>query len=254
MTRTGNTVSPLAFIPGERWEDHALWPYQRLGRENGVNGRLKKRPGASPYRNGWPPLASVTQSGWGTRFSHPEPLKRSTEVLFATLKAIDPETAAHSLRVTGLALRLANHLGLETLDLEVLEITGILHDIGKMAIAADVLRKPAPLAPEEMAAIKRHPALGKAIVEMLGFTPQNRLILHHHEHWNGRGYPQGLAGDEIPLLCQVICLADSYDALTSDRPYRRGCSHHQALAEIRASAGTQFSPELTREFLEMLES
>jgi putative nucleotidyltransferase with HDIG domain len=254
MSRPGNPASPLAFIPGGRWADPELQAYQRLALGNGVNGRLKRRPGASPYRNGWPPLAAVAPSGWGSHFSHPEPLKRSTEVLFATLKSIDPETAAHSVRVTGLALRLAHHLGLQTLDLEVLEITGILHDIGKIAIAADVLKKPAPLAPEEMAAVKRHPALGKAIVEMLGFKPQKRLILHHHEHWNGRGYPQGLAGDEIPLLCQVICLADSYDALTSDRPYRQGCSHHQALAEIRASAGTQFSPELTREFLEMLES
>jgi HD-GYP domain-containing protein (c-di-GMP phosphodiesterase class II) len=254
MPRTANPISPLVLSPGGRWEIPDLRPYPRLGWGNGVNGRLKKRPGAPPYRHGWPPLALVEPSGWGTRFTHPEPRQQATQVLFATLKSIDPETAAHSVRVTGLALRFGHHLGLPILDLEVLEITGILHDIGKIAIAADVLRKPAPLAPEEMAAIKRHPALGKAIVELLGFTPQNRLILHHHEHWNGRGYPQGLARDEIPLLSQVLCLADSYDALTSDRPYRQGCSHHQALAEIRASAGTQFSPELTREFLEMLES
>ena len=109
-------------------------------------------------------------------------------------------------------------------------------------------RSRTPLAPEEMAAIKRHPIIGKTIVEMLGFKHQKRLILHHHEHWNGRGYPHGLAGDEIPLLCQVVCLADSYDALISDRPYRQGCTHRQALEEIRISAGTQFSPELTRNF------
>jgi HD-GYP domain-containing protein (c-di-GMP phosphodiesterase class II) len=253
MPRPSNAVRPISLISAGLLEEAGPRLYQRLVPRDEVNRHLYPRPGPPPYRTGRPSLTAVEHPVWGRRSSYPEPLRRSMEVLFATLESIDPQTAAHSVRVTGTALRFARHLGLETREMEVLEITGILHDIGKIAISADILQKPTPLAPEEMAAIKRHPAIGKTIVEMLGFKHQKHLILHHHEHWNGRGYPNGLAGDEIPLLCQVVCLADSYDALISDRPYRQGCTHRQALEEIRASAGTHFSPELTGEFLEMFE-
>jgi HD-GYP domain-containing protein (c-di-GMP phosphodiesterase class II) len=248
MPRPGNAL-PLSLIPVGLAETEPHQPRFVPGDE--FSRRRHPRPEPPPSRTGRPPLAVVEHPGWESRSSHPEPLQRSVAVLFATLESIDPQTAAHSVRVTGMARRFARHLGLPTQELEVLEITCILHDIGKIAISADVLQKPAPLAPEELAAIKRHPAIGKTLVEMMGFKHQKRLILHHHEHWNGRGYPHGLAGDEIPFLCQVVCLADSYDALISDRPYRQGCTHRQALAEIQASAGTQFSPALSREFIEM---
>lgn len=194
-----------------------------------------------------------SRQDWGSRSSNPEQAKRSARVLFRALESIDTKTAAHSVRVTSMALRFAHHLGLSFREMQTLELTGILHDIGKMAIAADILEKPEPLAMEELEVIQRHPSIGQTLVEIMGLQPQKRLILHHHEHWDGRGYPDGLAREDIPFLCQVVGLADSYDALVSDRPYRKGRNHRQALEEIQLSAGTQFSPELTSEFLEMFQ-
>ncbi len=184
-------------------------------------------------------------------FSLPEPIA----ALFQALEAWDLYSAQHSVRVTKVALRFAHYLGLPLEVVRILGTAGYLHDIGKLAIDHAILRKTGPLTHEEWALVKHHPVIGQRMVEPLGLGVQaENLILHHHERWNGRGYPQGLRQEEIPLPCQILALADCYDALTHDRPYRRARSRFEALGEIEAAAGTQFRRELAREFIDMIAS
>lgn len=130
-----------------------------------------------------------------------------------------------------------------------------LHDLGKLAIPDSILKKPGKLEPEEWERMQAHTTLGEEMARRLGFLPQATLqvIRHHHERWDGSGYPDGLAGEAIPLLARVFALADVYDALTSERPYKRAWSHEEALAEIRRQAGRHFDPELARIFLQQQE-
>ena len=182
-------------------------------------------------------------------------LQESIQALLRTLTARDPYTGHHSARVTDLSLHFARFLGLSSQDLESLKIAGYLHDIGKIGVRDTILLKPGPLTPEERAIIETHPIIGHKIVEPLGLLAQeNQIILHHHEAWNGCGYPHGLAQDKIPFLCRVLALADVFDALTSDRPYRPRFSLPDALAEIETQAGRQFDPDLTEKFVHMITS
>jgi diguanylate cyclase len=155
--------------------------------------------------------------------------------------------------VTNIALTFARSLGLGPQDLEVLSNAGYLHDIGKIGVSDSILLKPGPLTPEERAVIETHPRIGEKIVEPLGFKSQEKdLILLHHERWDGQGYPHGLQGSSIPYLCRLLALADVYDALSSDRPYRQAFTPPEALAEIEAQAGHQFDPDLTRKFVQLV--
>ncbi len=182
-------------------------------------------------------------------------LQESIQTLLRTLTARDPYTGHHSARVTDLSLHFARFLGLSSQEQESLKIAGYLHDLGKIGIRDTILLKPGPLTAEERAIIETHPIIGEKIVEPLGLLPQERqIILHHHEAWDGRGYPHGLARDQIPLLCRVLALADVFDALTSDRPYRPRFSWPDAVTEIENLAGRQLDPELTEKFVYMITS
>ncbi|MEJ5330730.1 MAG: HD-GYP domain-containing protein [Desulfobaccales bacterium] len=177
------------------------------------------------------------------------------QALLRTLAARDPYTAHHSLRVTEIATCFAFYLGLSSREIVTLQNAVILHDIGKIGISDAILNKPGPLTPEERAIITTHPLIGDLIVEPLNLTPGEReIILLHHERWDGTGYPQGLAGSKIPLLCRLTSLADVYDAMTSDRPYRQRFSAAQTLAEIESQAGRLFDPDLTKKFVAFLSS
>jgi len=181
--------------------------------------------------------------------------QESIKALLRTLSARDPYTGYHSNRVTNLALAFARSLGLPSQDVEALTNAGYLHDIGKIGISDAILLKPGPLTPEERRAIETHPLIGHEIVEPLGLNHQEKnLILLHHERWDGKGYPHGLKGNDIPFLSRLLALADVFDALTSDRPYRRAFTIPQALAEIELQAGQQFDPDLAQRFTPLVGS
>lgn len=182
-------------------------------------------------------------------------LLESIKALVRTLEARDPYTGQHSARVTEIVSHFGRHLGLPHEEVESLKTASYLHDIGKVGISDFILLKPGPLTQEERATIETHPLIGGKIVEPLGLRPrQKEIILYHHERWDGRGYPYGLAGEEIPFYSRMLALADVYDALTTDRPYRRRWNIPDALGEIQAHGGTQFDPHLARDFVDMLSS
>ena len=170
--------------------------------------------------------------------------------LARALEAKDDETEGHSERVTAYALRLGRALGLRREALEDLRRGALLHDLGKIGIPDAVLRKPGPLTEEEKALMRTHPLIGDRILEGLPALQGARgVVRHHHERFDGRGYPEGLQGEEIPLLARIFAVVDAYDAMTSDRPYRRALSHGEALAAIAREAGKQFDPQVVRVFL-----
>jgi HD-GYP domain-containing protein (c-di-GMP phosphodiesterase class II) len=144
-------------------------------------------------------------------------------------------------------------MGLPPDAVELTRLAANLHDLGKLAIPEELLRKPGPLTDPERLVLERHPQIGFRMLESLGVDPVAAAVLHHHERWDGYGYPDGLAGDAIPLDARIIFVADAYDAMTSDRIYRPRLSRRQALAELERCAGSQFDPEVVAVFAEELE-
>jgi HD-GYP domain-containing protein (c-di-GMP phosphodiesterase class II) len=167
------------------------------------------------------------------------------------LVARDPATAAHSLRVTWLAARLAVWLGWDETRLVELRLGAPLHDIGKVAVSDAILRKRGPLDERELAEIRTHPTAGARLIRATDSTcVALPYVLYHHERWDGGGYPTGRAGIDIPEGARLLSITDAFDAMTSMRPYRRALPEARALAEIERCAGTQFDPALSRAFLE----
>ena len=172
------------------------------------------------------------------------------ESLNATVEAKDPYTAGHSQRVQRVALALGERLGLEGRQLDALRFGALFHDIGKIAVPDDILTKPDRLDYWEYAQMKTHSAEGARIVGKFGrLRDAVAIIRHHHERWDGDGYPDGLGRDEIPLEAAIVGLADAWDAMTTDRPYARALTWEEAIAEVRAGHGTQFAPEVADAFL-----
>jgi putative nucleotidyltransferase with HDIG domain len=171
------------------------------------------------------------------------------ESLNATVDAKDPYTAGHSARVQGIALAVAEELGLKREGLDAIRFGGLFHDIGKIAVPDSILTKPGALDEDECEAIKRHPADGAEIVSHFGrLHDAVPIIRHHHERWDGKGYPDRLTGNSIPQEAFIVGLADAWDAMTSDRPYRLALSVDEAAAEVRRCRGTQFSPVVVDAF------
>jgi putative nucleotidyltransferase with HDIG domain len=164
----------------------------------------------------------------------------------ALARAIDaksPWTAGHSERVAQLSLALGRRLRLDPATLEDLHRGSLLHDVGKIGVAAAVLDKPGDLTPPEREAMRSHVVVGAEILSPIpAYTGALPVVRSHHERWDGLGYPDGLRGEAIPLLARVLSVADTFDALTSDRPYRRGLTPGEALARLRSLAGSQFDP------------
>ena len=171
-------------------------------------------------------------------------------ILAAALDARDNYTLGHSSRVARLSLLIGQRIGLSCEELKELEMACFLHDIGKIHVPDIIINKPVPLSRQEALIIKKHPEQGAEILQLAeSLHKYIPAVLHHHEWYNGKGYPQGLKGDEIHIYAQIVAIADTYDAMTSSRPYRKGCSRDEAAAEIMKFRGLQFNPELTDIFL-----
>jgi HD-GYP domain-containing protein (c-di-GMP phosphodiesterase class II) len=173
--------------------------------------------------------------------------------LTQTLVLRDPDNAGHAARVTELAVRLAEAVDAGPRRIDAIKAGGPLHDIGKLELDRAILDKPGALDPEELEEIRTHPEVGARMLS--GIRPLRSAVacvLHHHERWDGDGYPHGLGGDAIPLEARILAVADAYDAMTSTRPYREPRTREEALAEVERCAGSQFDPRVAQAFLSLV--
>jgi len=177
---------------------------------------------------------------------------RAAASLARAVDARDVYTGSHSQRVAELAARTARRLGLDEQDVELTRLAASLHDLGKLAIPEEILRKPGPLTEPERIVLERHPQIGFRMLESLGVDPVAEWVLHHHERWDGAGYPDGLVGTQIPLGARIIFVADAYDAMTSERIYRRRVTPDEAITELDRCSGTQFDPDIVAALAEEL--
>jgi HD-GYP domain-containing protein (c-di-GMP phosphodiesterase class II) len=167
----------------------------------------------------------------------------------------DLNTGVHSTRLAEWAVRIGRDLGLDDQCLRDLEAAAILHDIGKIGVPDAILRKPAKLTDEEYAVIKKHPEYGWAVLRAVpGFERVSLFVLHHHEAFNGTGYPAGLRGEEIPIGSRIVSVMDSFDAMVSSRPYRKGLPLEEAIRRLDADMGKQFDPIVTPKFIALARS
>ncbi len=172
--------------------------------------------------------------------------------LASAIDAKDEYTRHHSTRVTEFSLKIAAKMGFSEKELGDLELAALLHDVGKIAVPESILNKPGKLTDEEFKSIKEHPARGEAILSpVIELKEIARVVRAHHERYDGTGYPDRLKGREIPLGARIMTIADTYDSITSERPYRKAASHRYAVKEIIACSGTQFDPEVVQHFLEI---
>lgn len=183
-------------------------------------------------------------------------LRQSLSALVAfsrVLKGIDRRTHDHSERVTHYALRLAHCVGVTGDELKQLHYGALLHDCGKIGVSEAILNKPGALTEDEFDEVKKHPLHGVALLDAVPFLREAiPTVRHHHERFDGRGYPDGLCGEQIPLAARIVCVADAFDAMTNDRPYRRRFDASQARGILCANRGTQFDPELVEAFVDGL--
>ena len=172
------------------------------------------------------------------------------EVLATAIDAKDPYTRGHSRRVTLYSVAIAEQLGLSAKEIENIRYSGLLHDVGKIGISDSIIRKPGRLTDEEYGIIKTHPSIGARILKPVDFLADKIPgVLHHHEYYDGRGYPDHLVGEDIPLAGRIICVADCFDAMTTNRPYRKGLSVNTVIAELKKLSGKQFDPICVEAFL-----
>ncbi len=161
------------------------------------------------------------------------------------LEAKDEYTSGHAHRVAAFSIGLAKEMGMSLKDIENVELSALLHDIGKIGVPEGILTKPAKVTEAEFEEIKKHPVHGFKILEPLEHLEEVLPgIMHHHERWDGKGYPDGLKGGDIPLAARIVCVADAFDAMTSTRPYRKALPDDEALKRLKESSGTQFDPDV----------
>ena len=191
------------------------------------------------------------------KFRLDQQLENTEQVIFALAAAVeakDPTTGEHLRHMTTYATQLGEALGLDQPQLLLLKYGAILHDIGKVGVSEAILRKPGPLDEEEWREMKQHPVVGEGICAPLRFSREvGPIIRHHHERWDGKGYADGLTGEDIPFLARVIAVVDAYDAMSSDRPYRLALPIDERVRRLSEGAGTQWDPQLVRVFLETVD-
>jgi len=235
----------------------ATYPQQGIGRDELIRVAdsalyWAKEDGKNRARAYEPTRAGVTEL---RRIATSVDQTARYEAAASLAKAVDRRDAydgLHSERVAELAARIARRLGIDEVEVELTRIAATLHDIGKLAIPEEILRKPAALNESERLVVQRHPQIGHRILEGLGVDPVADWVLHHHERWDGTGYPDRLRGDEIPLGARIIFVADAFDAMTSERVYSKPLSTPDALAELASCAGSQFDPRIVDAFADEL--
>jgi len=179
----------------------------------------------------------------------------TVQALAAAIDAKDPYTRGHSDRVTKYAVATARRMKLPEDQVEILQYVALLHDMGKIGIKDSILNKPGKLLEDEFAEIKKHPVIGAGIASEIKFLSKGaETVRHHHEWYNGSGYPDGLRGEDIPLGARILAVVDAYDAMTTDRPYRKALAQEEAVAELKRGSGTQFDPQIAEEFIAVLQS
>lgn len=236
--------------------DYLLKPFEREQLLNTVSRALENRRLKVENRTYQTNLESLVKARTDQLQAAMSSLERSYDI---TLEALgdaldlkDRETEGHSRRVTLFTIAIAQALGLPREQVTVIARGAFLHDIGKMAIPDEILKKPGKLAPEEMEIMKEHAYHGYQIVKKIPFLVEVAEIVYSHQEWfNGEGYPRHLRGNEIPIGARIFSIADTFDAITSDRIYRRAQSYAAARAEIQKFSGRQFDPEIVKVFLEM---
>jgi len=180
--------------------------------------------------------------------------QKLVDALNVAMEARDDYTSGHAKRVSEFAALIARELGVNVRDIYILQRGAMLHDIGKVGVSDTVLLKPGKLTPEERKHIETHPSTGAGITEHVKFDPEiTDMVRHHHEHYDGTGYPDGLKGEEISFNARILAVADTLDAMLSDRPYRKGMEEERALKLIEEGAGTQFDPKIVKALLRAME-
>jgi HD-GYP domain-containing protein (c-di-GMP phosphodiesterase class II) len=225
-------------------------------REIGVL-HLDRGPDAEPFTEADLQLADALAAAVALGLDRQQLVERHEALFVQTVTALaqavemrDEYTGNHTQRVTAYSLLLAAELGLDESERRQLRVATLLHDIGKIAIDDQILRKPGRLSEAEFAQMKTHVLRGWEIIQMIpGLAWAQPVVRGHHERWDGRGYPDGLGGEYIPLTARVVAVADAFDAMTSDRPYRAGMPAARAFAELQAGSGTHFDPECVAAFV-----
>ncbi|WP_322785262.1 HD domain-containing phosphohydrolase [Pseudothermotoga thermarum] len=174
-------------------------------------------------------------------------------VLISSLSLYEPHTADHAKRLAKLSKEVALKLGLDQRRAELVSWAALVHDIGKLAVDKEILNKPSRLDPEEYEKVKTHPVIGAQLLKAGGLDEIAKIVMYHHERYDGKGYPEGLKADQIPIESRIICVIDAFDAMISDRPYRKAMTIEQAKEELLKNSGTQFDPKVVKIFLEAIE-
>jgi len=246
--RTDQTSRPIMALPLARGEQ-PIGVILMVGRHGGAPFTREGRMLATFIAD----VTAVTVSGLEDRRALEDVYLGTMATLMETVEAKDVYTRGHTDRVTDLAVDLARALGIKGRQLEDIRRAAALHDIGKIAVPDEIILKPGPLDPQERSAMQEHCARAERILQHLRFLDSVRIIIRgHHERYDGSGYPDGLKGEEIPLGARILAIVDSYDAMTSARPYRQAMSAQDALKEIEANAGKQFDPKLVMVFMELM--
>ncbi len=240
--RRTSFLGELGEVVGHERNAHAI--LEDVQRSQKLRGRL----GDLFERNG-------TQPALGAEATDPTRTAEFLEVLAETIENKDQFMRGHARRVAFYSSLLADRLNLSAAEHELVRISAFLHDLGKVGVPTDLLLRDGSLDPAERAVVERHPEIGARLVKPLDIKSSISLaIRHHHERWDGSGYPDGLAGEEIPFVARVIGIVDAFDAMTCDRPYRPALTRALVCTELQRSSGGQFDPELAKEFLAVLET
>jgi putative nucleotidyltransferase with HDIG domain len=264
LRRAGAAVSiadgTSALVPPRLGEPHDTWTAAPMRHGGTLTGWLLFRHGA-PLDDDTTSRARGLADQVAIALSNAHLVRTIDDLrwgaLHALARAVDAKsawTAGHSERVTSYAVALGQRLGLTDAELDQLRRGGLIHDVGKIGVPAEVLDKPGRLTDEDWVHMRAHPTIGARILEPLGpFHDVVPIVLHHHEKWDGTGYPAGLAGVDIPYFARIMAVADVFDALTSDRPYRAGMERAVALNILRKDSGTHFDAAIAAVFIEMME-